>query len=290
MERFAHSVTAISVVLHRNIEHDALVADLADVLCADLLERVALGREHGAAGLVADVEAAVVREQQQLAEVRDERGARDDALGDGRARAAAAVSTVPPSARCEAMIAGMTSVSTCKLGRLAELVPDGVLVDDDAVVQHDDLLAQHGLVVAGAVGHEAAVAEEEVAERRDALQEPVDRVVGAVGVVRVGAADDHAARVAAALLRVLHEDLGRRGVEGHPGRCSQRFRTRVSSPILEEGPFAGRDVRRLEIASRSIMPCIDQLDAWEAACAGREAQTHRLADDPVGDAGPLLGR
>jgi len=55
-------------------------------------------------------------------------------------------------------------------------------------VEHDDLLAHHGLVVARAVGHEPAVPEEEVAELGHALEETVDRQVRAVGVVAAGRA------------------------------------------------------------------------------------------------------
>jgi transcriptional antiterminator NusG len=53
-----------------------------------------------------------------------------------------------------------------------------------------------------------AVPEEEVAERGDALEQPSDLVVSAVGVVPIRLADDHPTRVPTALLCVLDEKLG----------------------------------------------------------------------------------
>ena len=83
-----------------------------------------------------------------------------------RARPARRSRQSRPSRGGSAMMAGMTSVSTCSVGVLPSVFQIFSSLTTMPLCSDEYLLADDGLVVAGAVGDEAAVAEEHVARRR----------------------------------------------------------------------------------------------------------------------------
>jgi hypothetical protein len=150
--------------------------------------------------LLAEVQAAVVREETQLAAARDRHRTGDHP--DTRAQHFASrflqrhsiLEARGHDRRDDFRI-------DLKLSRPRGLFPGLVFIDDDAVVENTNSLAHDGLVVLQTIRDQPAVAHHEIAGLRlDLAEQPRYPVIGAIHTTGTGVEHDQAARVLAALL------------------------------------------------------------------------------------------